>query len=150
MRRGPAAFPGRLPFRICHLRLLAIRAEEPDDARAWHLRDTSRCTLRARTAVWTASADLIVAAALARAKLADSARHVTNSCAVPQNRPNPRLAEEEAYVYTLLGDHQAAFKALKTYWTANPDQQKAMADNPGWKFDALVSDPEWRKVVGAP
>jgi hypothetical protein len=94
---------------------------------------------------------LIVAAVLARAKLADSARHVAQqSRGNTEIDPTHDLAEEEAYVYTLLGDHQAAFKALKTYWTANPDQQKAMADNPGWKFDALVSDPEWRKVVGAP
>ncbi len=38
---------------------------------------------------------------------------------------------------------KAAFKALKTYWTANPSQQKAMAESAGWRFESLQSDPEW-------
>ena len=94
---------------------------------------------------------MIVAAVIARAKLADSARHVAQqSRGNMEIDPTHDLAEEEAYVYTLLGDTQAAFQALKTYWTTNPSQQKAMAQAAGWRFESLQSDPEWAKVVGSP
>ena len=149
---GQRRFSADYHFAICHLRLLASRAEEPDVARAWRLRDSvTALAPGSQREFWTSTAQLLVAAVLARAKLADSARHVLQqSRGSAEIDPTHDLAEEEAYAYTLLGDNQAAFKALKTYWTANPNQQKAMADNPGWKFELLVSDPEWRKVVGAP
>jgi serine/threonine-protein kinase len=149
---GQRRFPSDYRFAICHLRLLASRAEEPDIARAWRLRDSvTALAPGSQREFWTSTAQLLVAAVLARAKLADSARQVIKaSRASSEVDPTHDLAEEEAYAYTLMGDNQAAFKALKNYWTANPNQQKAMADNPGWKFDLLVSDPGWRKVVGAP
>ncbi len=99
----------------------------------------------------TLQAQMIAAAVIARAKLADSARSVVQrSRGTTEIDPTHDLAEEEAYVYTLLGDSKAAFKALKTFWTANPTQQKAMAESAGWRFESLQSDPEWSKVVGAP
>jgi hypothetical protein len=83
--------------------------------------------------------------------LPDSARQVAQrSRGTTQIDPTHDLAEEEAYVYALLGDTKAAFKALKTYWTANPTQQKAMAEAAGWRFESLQSDPDWSKEVGAP
>ena len=90
----------------------------------------------------TLTAQMTVAAVLARAKLADSARHVAQrSRGTTEIDPTHDLAEEEAYVYTLLGDNKAAFKALRTYWTANPTQQKAMAESAGWKFESLSIRP---------
>ncbi len=149
---GHRRFPADYRFSICQLRLLASRAEDPDVPRAWRLRDsTAALAPQSEREFRTLQAQLITAAVIARAKLADSARSVAGrSRGTTEIDPTHDLAEEEAYVYTLMGDHPAAFKALKSYWTANPNQQKAMADNPGWKFELLVSDPEWRKVVGAP
>ena len=140
---GQRRFPADYHFAICHLRLLASRAEEPDIARAWRLRDSVKTIAPGnQREFWTSTAQLLVAAVLARAKLADSARHVIQrSRANSEIDPTHDLAEEEAYAYTLLGDNQAAFTALKTYWTANPNQQKAMADNPGWKFELACVRP---------
>ena len=149
---GQRRFPADYRFATCHLRLLASRAEPPDVPRAWRLRDSVAALAPGQEREFrTLTAQMLAAAVIARAKLADSARHVAQlSRGNSEIDPTHDLAEEEAYVYTLLGDNPAAFKALKTYWTANPNQQKAMADNPGWKFEPLVSDPDWAKVVGAP
>jgi serine/threonine-protein kinase len=149
---GQRRFPTDYRFTTCHLRLLATRAEAPDVPRAWRLRDSVEALAPEQERQFRAlTAQMLVAAVLARAKLADSARSVVQrSRGSAEIDPTHDLAEEAAYVYTLLGDNPAAFKALKTYWTANPSQQKAMADNPGWKFEPLRSDPDWRRVVGAP
>jgi hypothetical protein len=93
---------------------------------------------------------MAVAAVLARAGLADSARHVVErSRGNAEVDPSRDLTYDEAFVQTLLGDHEAAFKALKTYWTANPERQAGMAESPGWQFKPLQADPKWKTVSGA-
>jgi len=149
---GQRRFPADSRFATCRLRLLTTRAETPDVPRAWRLRDSVEALAPEQDRQFrTLTAQMIVAAVLARAKLADSARSVVQrSRGTTEIDPTHDLAEEEAYVYTLLGDSKAAFKALRTYWTANPTQQKAMAESAGWRFESLQTDPDWAKVVGAP
>ena len=149
---GRRRFPADYHFAMCHLRLLSSRAEEPDVSRAWRLRDSVAALAPEQEREFrTLQAQMIAAAVIARAKLADSARQVAQqSRGNTEIDPTHDLAEEEAYVYTLIGDYKAAFKALKSYWTANPTQQKAMAESPGWRFEPLQSDPNWRREVGAP
>ncbi len=149
---GQRRFPADYHFAMCHLRLLASRAEEPDIARAWRLRDSVVALApEQERAFRRLQAQMITAAVLARAKLPDSARSV-----IQQSRGNTEidpthdLAEEEAYAYTLLGDNKAAFRALKSYWTANPAQQEAMREGTGWRWAPLQSDPDWSREVGAP
>ena len=128
------------------------RAQEPDVPRAWQLRDSVTALAPEQERQFRKlQAQMITAAVIARAKLVDSARQVAQqSRGNTEIDPTHDLAEEEAYVYTLIGDNKAAFKALKSYWTANPTQQKAMAESPGWRFEPLQSDPNWSREVGAP
>jgi hypothetical protein len=137
---------------MCHLRLLGTRAGEPDVARAWRLRDSVVALApEGEREFRTLSAQMAVAAVLARANLSDSARRVVErSRGSAEIDPSRDLMEEEAFVQTLLGDNQAAFRALKTYWTANPTHQKDLAQDAGWKFEALRADPAWTKTVGGP
>lgn len=149
---GVRRFPKNYRFAECRLGLLTTRAADPDAAEAWRLRDTVEALApESQKEFRKLSAGMAVAAVLARAGLADSARRVIErSRGNPEVDPSRDLMFDEAFVQTLLNDHPAAFKALKIYWTANPERQAGMAESPGWQFEALRSDPKWKSVAGAP
>jgi serine/threonine-protein kinase len=145
---GTRRFPANYRFAMCRLQLLTTRAETPDVARAWRLRDSVvALTPENQRALRTLSAQMSVASVLARAQLPDSARHV-----IERSRGNPEidaskdLLFEEAVAQAALGDKDAAFKALKAYWAANPNRQQGMVENPGWEFQALTADPRWQRL----
>ncbi len=149
---GVRRFPKNYRFAECRLGMLTTRAAEPDVALAWQLRDTVEgLAPESQREYRTLAAGMAVAAVLARAGLADSARRVVErSRGNAEVDPSRDLMFDEAFVQTLLDDHPAAFKALKNYWSANPERQAAMAESPGWQFEPLQSDPQWRTVAGAP
>jgi serine/threonine-protein kinase len=149
---GGRRFPKNYRFAECRLGLMTSRAAEPDVARAWRLRDSivdlAPASEKDRLSL---SSQMAVAAVLARASLSDSARHVAErSRGNAEIDPSRDLLYDEALVHVLLGDHKAAFKALRGYLAANPGRQKGIAESPGWQLEALQSDPEWKQVVGAP
>jgi serine/threonine-protein kinase len=150
-QEGAQRFPANYRFTECRLGILGTRAAEPDVARAWRLRDSIVALAPgSEKENRTLAAGMAVAAVLARAGLADSARHVVErSRGNAEVDPSRDLMYDEAFVQTLLGDHEAAFKALKTYWTANPERQAGMAESPGWQFKPLQADPKWKTVSGA-
>ena len=149
---GQRRFPADYRFVMCRLRLLASRAEAPDIPRAWRLRDSAAALAPEQDRKFRAlTAQMIVAAVIARDKLADSARaRGTGIAREHHHRSDPRPRRGGGVRLHPSRRHAAAFKALKTYWTANPSQQKAMAESAGWRFEALQSSPEWAKVVGSP
>ena len=149
---GQRRFPKNYRFAECRLGLMTSRAAEPDVARAWRLRDSIvELAPASETERLKLSSQMAVAAVLARAALSDSARHVAErSRGNTEIDPSRDLLYDEAFVHTLLGDHPAAFKALKGYLAANPGRQKGIAESPGWQLEPLQSDPEWKEVVGAP
>jgi TolB-like protein/tetratricopeptide (TPR) repeat protein len=149
---GEKRFPANYRFAMCRLRLLGTRAGEPDVARAWRLRDSVvALSPEGEREFRLLSAQMAVAAVLARASLSDSARHVIErSRGTSEIDPSRDLMEEEAFAQALLGDNGAAFRALREYWTANPSHRKDMAESPGWKFETLRSDPAWQRNVGSP
>ncbi len=149
-QEGARRFPTDYRFTVCRLQILTTRAEEPDIERAWRLRDSvTALAPESQREFWTLSAQMAVASVLARKQLGDSARHVIErSRGTLEIDGNRDLLFEEAVAQTALGDKDAAFKALKAYWAANPNRQAGMIESPGWEFQPLVSDPRWGR--GAP
>jgi len=93
---------------------------------------------------------MIVAAVLARAGMADSARHVAaRSHGSPEIDPTRDVELYGAFVYTLLDDKDRALKSLKIYLTANPERRSNLADDSGWWFRSLQDDPRFQTLVGA-
>jgi serine/threonine-protein kinase len=142
---GARRFPDNYRFAMCRLRLLTTRALEPDVARAWRLRDSVVALApESERAFRGLSAQMSVATVLARAAQPDSARQV-----IVRSRGNVELDAkrdllyEEAVAQAALGDKDAAFRALKEYWAANPDRQQGMLESPGWEFQTLAADPRW-------
>jgi hypothetical protein len=93
---------------------------------------------------------MLVAGALARAGLKDSARAVAQGAiANTEVDPTRDLYLEQAFVFTLLDDKAAAVQALKTFFAANPERRADFVPDPGWRFRSLVADSAFMRLVGA-
>jgi hypothetical protein len=92
---------------------------------------------------------MLVATALARAGLADSARSVARAARGDATiDPTRDLSLAEASVHMILGDHDEALRLLSTYVAANPQFRATMAKDQTWWFRDLRSDPRYRTLVG--
>jgi hypothetical protein len=84
-------------------------------------------------------------------ELADSARAVARRSRGDATIDNPRdLAFFGAYVYTVLGDREAAVRELGEYVAVNASTRgPSLLNDPTWMFRELVDDPGFRRLVGA-
>jgi len=151
---GARRFPGDGQFVICQLYLMTMKGQPPDVAKAWAL--ASSPTLRRDQATGSPEfavrhARMVVAVILARAGLRDSARAVIASARAGADiDPSKDLYHDEAFAHLQAGDHVAALAALKTYLAANPDARQGFAEEPGWWFRELATEPGFKAAVGAP
>ncbi len=146
---GERRFPTDFNFTKCQLWLMTSRAREPDVTLAWKLADSvSKLSPVGRRDYETREARMMVAMVLARAGLADSARHVAQQTrGGPEVDPTQDLAWDEIYVRILLGDKDEALEALKSYLAANPERRAGLADEPGWWFRGIQDDPRFKALV---
>jgi serine/threonine-protein kinase len=149
--QGARRFPEDWRFVQCRLLLLTTRGQEPDPALAWRLADSAtRLAPEPERAYYRLHNDMLVAAVLARAGLADSARRVADrSQGDATVDPTRELAFLAAFVYTLLGDKAKAVDRLTVYLAANPGRREAFSDDSGWWFRSLETDPRYQQLVGA-
>jgi hypothetical protein len=93
---------------------------------------------------------MLVAATLARAGKADSARRLAaSSRGRPEIDPTRDLLYAEAFVRTLLGDTTEAINALKVYLAANPEKRSSFAEDASWWFRGLQDNSRFRSLIGA-
>ena len=122
---------------------MTTRQEAPNVPRAWRVLDSMLARTPPRDSAFARlNGRLLVAGVLARAGLADSARHVAQrSRGDAQMDPTRDLALTAAYVYILIGDRPAAMDQLKVYLAANPARRQGFADDPGWQFRTPAGRP---------
>ena len=148
---GGRRFPKDPDFVECQLWLMTTKAKDPDVPLAWKLAD-SVLVLSAPedTAYKRNNTRLIVAAVLARAGQADSARHLVKrykgDAALDPTRD---LAYISSFVYTLTGDKDDALQQLKIYLAASPGRRASFAEDPGWWYRDLQSDPRFQQAVNS-
>jgi len=147
---GQRRFPDDPAFVQCQLLLFTTRAREPDPAQAWRLADSLvKLTPSTGQPYQTLNGQMIVAAVLARAGQADSARRlVERSQGNPELDPTRDLMLVGAFVFTLLDDRTKAVDYLRTYLARNPGRRVELAKDPGWWFRPLSSDPGFLALVG--
>lgn len=151
---GARRFPNDYRFVACRVWLLALPTTTPDSVAArlddaWmqceavvelspsSLRDFNRSHCR-----------MLIAMALFRAELPDSARAVAERARVgPDIDPIRELAWLEAIVLTWLGDHEAAVDRLSLYLAANPGQVEAFARDDTWWLRDLRPLPGYQRLV---
>jgi hypothetical protein len=92
---------------------------------------------------------MLVAIALARAGLADSARSVAVAARAGADiDPTRDVALWEAIARSVLKDNDEALHQLGQYLAANPQRRSFMAKDPGWYFEALRGDRKFAVLIG--
>ncbi|HEY5544426.1 MAG TPA: protein kinase [Gemmatimonadaceae bacterium] len=135
-------YPGDPRFAQCELNILGWTGHTASEAStAWSL--LSRIEQQDSTGVTRTSwhfRRMMIAAILARAGLGDSARAVVRRARAERG---DRVAAPypEAYVATLLGDHDAAILLLTQALAASPNDRSVIANHP-WYAD-LRGDPKF-------
>jgi TolB-like protein/predicted Ser/Thr protein kinase len=147
---GQNRFPSNPRFVQCRLWLMTMPGAKPDIGRAWALvGELRKLTPESEWPFEGREAPMLVAAALARAGLADSARRVlVRSRGDATIDPSRDLLIDEAMVRTILGDKTEALRLLKTYLVAFPDHRNGMAETQSWWWRDLQSDPRYRDMIG--
>jgi serine/threonine-protein kinase len=148
---GNKRFPTDPRFVECRLNLLASKATEPDVPTAWKLADSIvKLNPESSRSYATASSRMAVAAVLARAGQADSAKHVVQSVRAPVDiDPTRDLEYDRAYVWTVIGDKTAAIKALSIYLAANPNTAAGFNSDNNWRWRSIADDPRFQRLVSS-
>jgi eukaryotic-like serine/threonine-protein kinase len=146
---GRRRFPADPRFAECQIWLFALKSQTPDIPKAWSLLEeyvrlsppNSRDFLRLR-------GQMLVAMALARAGLADSARSVAVRSRADATLDPPReLVSYEAIVHTILGDKDEAIRLLGRYFASNPQQRSSQDRDDSWWYQSLRGDPRYEALV---
>ncbi len=137
-------------FAECRIWLFALKGVAPNVPEAWRLLDQyvelSPPNIREFRRL---RGNMIVAMALVRAELRDSARAVVErSRGDADVDPVRELALFEGYVRIMLGDGAEALERLSVYLAANPDQRASMARDRTWWYAGIREDPRFRQLVG--
>ena len=148
---GGRRFPANPLFVQCQLWLFTTSGREPNPAEAWRL--LGRLKELTPSKQWPyqeREAQMLVAAALARAKLVDSARHVLERARAADAAIDPEneLLTTEAVIRTLMGDRDEAFELLKKYFILHPEHRSGMAQTQSWWWRDLKADPRFKEMVG--
>jgi eukaryotic-like serine/threonine-protein kinase len=148
---GVRRFPRDYRFVQCQLWLMATPAVPAEADRAWRLVALlDSVAPSAQRGFATAQGRILVAGALARAALADSARSVlrtTRDRITNEIDPHQNLLSQEAYVRTLTRDYDAAIDLLKRYIAANPTHRFAEQAGTVWWWRELRAYPRWREIA---
>jgi serine/threonine-protein kinase len=141
-------FPQNFNAARCALMLLTAPVGPPDVPRAWRLADSVvALSPKGRQPFQRLNADTYVAMVLARAKLADSARHVMErSQGDPDVDKTRDLLQNVAYVQLLLGDNNAALQSLSAFFQVNPQRKAGFFNEPTWWFRPLKGTPAWEAL----
>ena len=149
---GQRRFPKFYRFIECQLSIYGLKGVTPDIPNAWKLLgEYTEASPGATREFNQHSGQMMVAMALARAGLVDSARHVAERARADATLdPTRDLAYSEATVRLVMGDKDEAIRLLSTYLAANPQLRSSMAKDETWYFRDLRDDPRWRTLVGTP
>jgi hypothetical protein len=149
-QEGERRFPDYYRFTECQIWLFSLKGQTPDIPKAWQLLEKfvelSPVSIRPLHQLY---GQMLVAMALARAGLADSARAVAlRSRGDATIDPTHDLAFYETIVRTFTGDRDEALRLLSTYLAANPQMRASFARDQTWWFKDLRSDPQYRALIG--
>ncbi|HEX2451037.1 MAG TPA: protein kinase [Gemmatimonadales bacterium] len=147
---GRSRFPDDPRFAECQVLVFSIPGVKPDVAHAWKMADEYvKLSPPALREYRKREAQMMVALALARAGLKDSARGVAlRARADASLDPTRELANWEAWVRTLVGDRDEAFQLLALYLSANPQERATHSETTSWVRE-LQSDPRWKSLMGS-
>jgi TolB-like protein len=148
---GAVRFPTDPTFMECRLWLMTAGAAEASVDDAWRIYGQVSAALGDHAGEEALlNARILVAGAIARAGLADSARSVLReSRGNPQIDPTRELLLRQAFVYaTILEDDDAAVAHLREYLTANPDRVEGFREHGHWWWRGLRQNQDFQRLIG--
>jgi len=150
---GRQRFPHDAFFVQCRLYGMWMRAADGESAdSAWHYaRQLVELTPPGNRPLTERMSRVLVAGALARSQLKDSARVVLQSARTDAILdPHRDIPGTEAVVRIMLGDHDEAVELVQEYLAANPGHRKGFATRTGWWWRDLQTHPKFTALlVGA-
>ena len=148
-QQGARRFPDDKLFVLCRLWMLTTTAVSPDAEEGWRLhRELRRLSAPEEWEYDRREAEITIAAALARAGLADSARRVlVRARADRAVDPRGELAGYEAFVRTILGDKDEAIRIIERYLTDHPEHRAGFSKANQWWWAGLRGDPRFARLA---
>jgi len=148
---GRRRFADNPRFVECRLWLMTAKPTNPNPAVAWALVDSlKRMTEADEWAARRPVAEMLAAAALANTGQPDSARRVLDRAHPdPRMDPEGEIISQEAFVRTLAGDRDGAFRLIKQYLALKPEHRQGLAQSQSWWWRDLRTDPRFRELIGA-
>jgi TolB-like protein len=148
---GRQRFAEDARFAECQIWLYALKDQKPDVPRAWRLlEEYERLSPPNLRPYRKLEGQMLVAMALARAGLKDSARAVaTRARADASTDPTRDLVYLEAIVRNLVGDRNEVLRLLGTYFATNPQVRQSAANDQSWYFRNLQGDPAYQSLIGS-
>jgi serine/threonine-protein kinase len=149
--QGQHRFPDYYRFAECQIWLYSLKEVPPDVKGAWAAYDRFvALTPPALKPYHQLYGRMLVALALTRAGLPDSARAVAvSSRGTASIYPTHDLAYYESLVRILLGDQDEAITLLSTYVAANPQMRATIAKDQTWWFRDIRGTPRFKTLFGA-
>jgi tetratricopeptide (TPR) repeat protein len=146
-REGRRRFPKRASFMSSELLLLASVASKPEPDTAWRIALDLLNALPERLRLQQEPEVLMdVAASLARAGLADSARAVIGRARSLEYGSRSAVDYREAHARLQLGESEEALRLLRRYLEAEPGERDYIAAD--WWWEPLHEDPRFKEMVG--
>jgi len=144
-------FPKYLGSARCQLWIMTAKGVRTKPAEAWQRAADYEAAVPPREReFYRREGQIVVAAALGRAGLADSARRVLVRARADRTiDPSGELIGYEAVVRTMLGDKKEAVDLLQTYLTDHPEHRRGFAKLNAWWWRDLQSDERFQTLVAA-
>ncbi|MGZ3572410.1 MAG: protein kinase domain-containing protein [Gemmatimonadaceae bacterium] len=146
---GRRRYPTDAFINSCRLWMYTTRLARPDVDSAWiYKKQYVALAPGDKRATAEKMGDILVAGALARAGLPDSARHVlVRARATPEQDPERELEGYEAVMRVILGDQDEAVRLIADYLTVHPEHRKGFATrvSPWWRD--LQSNPKFKQLL---
>jgi serine/threonine-protein kinase len=135
-------------FARCGLWLFTTSAREPDVDEAWRLASVIDSLAPGREML-RREARILVAAAIGRGGMLDSARRVMKRARADRSvDPRGELMGFEAVVRTMIGDKEEAIRLLQAYLASNPAHREGFVKNSAWWWRPLSDDPRYQVLIG--
>ncbi len=149
--KGRSRFPANPSFAQCQLMMMTTNAADADAHAAWQLADEAVRLSPERNRPYQQNFQhIFVAAVLARAGLADSARHVLErSRGTADIDPQKELLGYEAMARVMLRDKDEALRLLDEYLVANPKHREGFRKIVHWWWRPIQDDPRFKALIGA-
>ncbi|HUQ19912.1 MAG TPA: protein kinase [Gemmatimonadaceae bacterium] len=146
---GRKRFPTDLDFTTCRLWMYTTPNQTPDIDSAWTYRNAYVDLTPEKNREYAKKmGDILVAGALVRASLPDSARHVlVHARATPSQDPTRELEGNEAVIRVMLGDFDEAVRLIADYLTVNPSHRRGFAARTGWWWRDIQSYPKFKALL---